>query len=208
MKAPLQYAPIRAIRNRHRLYDRFYYLSVAVAGCCVAGAQIQKTAPGSYVLMACKSLPLSVRFPVHGVVEKAFKGEFPSHIEYGIEGSASKPKAGKVHVLGYVFLNFINPVFVEFYEAYKDWIFKKYGHQSRWPETWRFARVVRNAISHNGCIRIDSPKEAAASWQALTYSHADNGKKILGPDLMAPDLLILMVEMDAALTRDGAPITT
>ena len=67
-----------------------------------------------------------------------------------------------------------------------------------WPPPLNFARVVRNAIAH-GAIKINDPKSAPVSWRGLSYSHADNGKKIVGTDLKLGELLALMFDANDAL---------
>lgn len=205
------HTPIRVIRDKHRLFLRFYYLTVAIAGCCVAAAKIQNPnsyAPGTNVLVDCSSAPLSVKFPIHGAIETAFEGRFPLYIEFGVQLREIEPPTGApLHILGYVFLNFITPVFVEHFETHKREIIKKFGTASNWPESWRFGRVIRNAISHNGCIRIDGKNERPVLWHGREYSYADNETRILGPHLLISDIFLLMIDMDAHLKEGGDPIT-
>lgn len=87
--------------------------------------------------------------------------------------------------------------FVAYYEA-RDPAGHFDDRQQDWPRVWRFGRIVRNALTHDGCIDIRNPKSAPETWRTLTYSPADNGKPILFRDFAIPDLLYLMIDMEAA----------
>jgi hypothetical protein len=204
------YTRIRVERGKHRLFERLYYLTIALAGVCVAAAKTQKKypyAPGTHILVDCTTADLAIRFPVYGAIELAFDGQAPSYVEFGVQSRDAEPQTGlPLHILGRVFLNFITPIFVEHFETHKHEIIKTHSASSNWPEHWRFGRVVRNAISHNGCIRIDRPNEAPVSWHGRTYSYADNGTEILGPHLLVSDLFLLMLDMDSHLKEGGNAI--
>jgi hypothetical protein len=109
-----------------------------------------------------------------------------------------------------VIANMIGPIFVEFYEAYVQVVLD--SHQKtfdRVPEVWRFARVIRNGISHGYRLRIDGTNERPVTWYGLTYSKSDNGRSLLGTidgDLWAGDLVVLMFEMDDLLEKINCPI--
>jgi hypothetical protein len=87
--------------------------------------------------------------------------------------------------------------FVVYYEA-QDPVAHFGDNGPSWPQVWRFGRIVRNALTHNGCIDIRNPNAPPESWRSLTYSPADNGKPILFRDFAIPDLLYLMMDMEAA----------
>ena len=66
-------------------------------------------------------------------------------------------------------------------------------------------RVVRNAIAH-GAIKINDPKSSPISWRGMSYSHADNGKQIVGVDLKLGEVLALMFDANDALDAIKAPV--
>lgn len=99
------------------------------------------------------------------------------------------------------------PIFVAFFEDYKQWLYETIGHPDTWPPAWRFARVIRNAASHRRKVKIDQPKELPVEWQGLVISHQDNGKTIIGEigGLFLPDIIALMLEMSDTLDGLGCP---
>ena len=90
--------------------------------------------------------------------------------------------------------------FVMYYERFIDWAKQQAAHNiANLEATWGFGRVVRNAIGHAGRITINDKSFAPVSWGGLTYGPAQHGRPIIGPDLHAPDIMILMLDMDRAL---------
>lgn len=51
----------------------------------------------------------------------------------------------------------VGSMFIRYYEASKSVIESRFGcDTSRWPDYWKFARVVRNALAHDGFIEIET----------------------------------------------------
>ncbi|MCG6207030.1 hypothetical protein LPW26_20490 [Rhodopseudomonas sp. HC1] len=84
-----------------------------------------------------------------------------------------------------------------FVEDKKPLLKTVFGKPAAWPPIWNFARVVRNAMSHGGKIRIDDG--ATVRWRRLEYSELDNGREIVNVDLWPADLFVLIREMEDAL---------
>jgi hypothetical protein len=77
---------------------------------------------------------------------------------------------------------------------------EKFGKEvESWPNVWNFARLVRNAFSHGGRIKISNPKTPKIIWRELEYDYFSNGKSIMYSDLTAVELIFLMIEMDSHL---------
>ena len=102
----------------------------------------------------------------------------------------------------------VTPIFVDFYEAHRPWIRDALGEIDEWPELFRFAWAVRNAISHNGGrINIADPKRRAVRWHKLSYDHRHAGTAIIGPVLFTADIIILLCEMSELLDALGCPVS-
>jgi hypothetical protein len=105
--------------------------------------------------------------------------------------------------------------FVTFYENYRPWLeyhavtnfAANKGNAFRyWPTAWQMGRVVRNAMSHGGCIAWKDKRLPPVTWEGLTYSPADHGRKIFELDLTLADLILLLIEMGKALDQLGSPL--
>lgn len=91
----------------------------------------------------------------------------------------------------------IQSTFSQYYENIKSTIEEKFGKEvENWPNVWNFARVVRNAFSHGGRIKISNSKAPKIVWRELEYDYYSNGKSIMYTDLTAVELIFLMIEMD------------
>lgn len=95
-----------------------------------------------------------------------------------------------------------NAQFVLYYEQYIDVVKRDASHdRDRFIEPWKFARVIRNAIVHSGTIDIRDPTFPPVSWRGLQYGPADDGKRAIGTDIQAPEIIYLMLQMDEALSH-------
>ena len=212
------------LKHKHRLHDRLNNLIIAVEALTVAGNFLRGepakwTAP-TVAALDCVQLPISVKVPVWGPLEAALNDQYPDaiHIDF-LEISPPIPEysvwaAGlqKRHLtfgLIKVAINMIIPIFVEFFESYKQFLFDNMKRPENWPMIWRFGWAVRNAMSHDGCIYFENNKTVPVSWYSLTYSHANNGHRILGvknADLGVGDIVVLMFEMNDELDRVNCPL--
>lgn len=87
-----------------------------------------------------------------------------------------------------------------FFEDHRPRIAATYGPLKQWPGIWSFAKVIRDTLSHGGALDIRHPLEV--SWKKLSYSQADNGKRIINFDVWPGDLIILLKEMEASLPNE------
>lgn len=90
-------------------------------------------------------------------------------------------------------------MFGHYFELHQGDIQTTFGQHNSWPAEWNFARVIRNSLLHAGEIHFTNANANPVSWKALSYSPADNGKKILHVDLTLGDLILLMIDLDASL---------
>ena len=98
------------------------------------------------------------------------------------------------------FLAIERSMFLNYFEHQRPQIEAKYNKDpTHWPRDWNFGRVVRNSFAHRDEVGFDNLKAAPVTWRGLTYSPADNGRKVLHMDIWPADLLYLMMDMDAHL---------
>ncbi len=89
--------------------------------------------------------------------------------------------------------------FVYFYETVLDSIKDKFGELSQWPDTLKFARVIRNTFAHSGRIYITNRTALPVHWKNYTYSYLDNGRQILRNDLNIVEIIVLIKEIESFL---------
>jgi hypothetical protein len=90
-------------------------------------------------------------------------------------------------------------MFTRYYENHLASIEAVHGKRNKngWPSVLQFSAVVRDAMSHGGTIHMFASIPPVTHY-GLTYTPADNGRKILHNDLTCADIFFLMLEMDAA----------
>ena len=99
------------------------------------------------------------------------------------------------------------PIFIEFYEAHKQWLREAVSKdEDEWPEILRFCRVIRNSCSHGEIIRYPRTKHQNVSWRGITYSNKTKNHKFMFVDMTPADFVFLMVDMAEMLDSLGCPI--
>ncbi len=95
--------------------------------------------------------------------------------------------------------NVAEHAFVTFYENVSDLIQAQYGDVGNRPATLQFARTVRNAFAHGGTLNITDLRPNTGTWNGLTYTAVQNGRRLMFNDLSLGDLALLMLDMNALL---------
>ena len=157
--------------------------------------------PGDYMTVELTSVGKTIRLPVAHPFALAVAEKRPSFIDLTIEDASDPPPYSKwTGGLQSVAMHAIKPAFVAFYESMKPKISAKYGRTRNWPPGLLFLKTVRNAISHDGTVRIQDSNEAASVWRGARYDQSDNGRQIIGTELTLGDLLVLMLDVHAEIT--------
>lgn len=95
----------------------------------------------------------------------------------------------------------IQSVFTDFYETQKNHANAKWNGVQQWDEIWKFAWVVRNALAHGGKISWQDQHISSVTWKTKSYDRLhDNGRDIIFNDIGEGDLIVLIDELDQALT--------
>lgn len=138
-------------------------------------------------------------FKPRALVAAMVNNRWPDHVSFVVEEIPPMP-VGSAIALG-VLENFLfglgQSLITNFFEEQRDRLDSHYGRVSNWPAVWNFARFLRNAMSHGGCVTIRD--QTQVTWKSLSYSSADNGRKIVNVDIWPGDLFILVKEMENAL---------
>lgn len=201
------------IRPGDRLFPTIHNLVISASTLSIAlsaalGGPMPDT-PGSNIALGCGAKPLSVKIHASTVAFRmAFEGRpfngLPIEI-FGPEGTVLAGQANFTHHFEPISRAIFFPHFVEYFERYKDTIYKLYpGGRLKWPEPLGFCAVVRDAISHNG-IRILNSQETVV-FGSRSYSKTDNHDPFLARELGFGDLLLLMLEMTEHLDKGKCPI--
>lgn len=185
---------------------------LAISTAVILGSDLPKrgenNAIGSHVL------GWSILLPAAGAIEMAITDTSPNNIDVGFRHPKhpkfQSPSTELVHVSGQVprlITKTINPIFVAFFEKYKPWLDANVSTDgANWPRPIDFGRVVRNACSHAGKLHMPSATSRPVEWRGLNYSHQNHRQTIIGPELIAGDILVLMLDMSDELAELGCPV--
>jgi len=78
---------------------------------------------------------------------------------------------------------------INYFERERPQIEAKYStNTTRWRANWHFARLVRNSVAHKNDVVFSNPNAVPGTWHSLTYTSADNGRKVLYVDIWPADL--------------------
>jgi hypothetical protein len=211
-------------KGKHRLHPPFHTLVTSVAALAMAATLVSdgRTAfkknifgrsgfqQGEVAVAESQQFDIEVAFPLCGPIEALIMDQIADAIEltFRTKTSAQNQPSYRHHTDGYIegLLNYITPLFVEFYEDNKLWLEANIGPMTSWPSIWNFGWLVRNSIAHSGKIYFRNQNANPVIWYHIIYGPADNGLQIVGNVLSFADILILMCEMSDELDRLGCPI--
>jgi len=200
----------------HRLHNDMNRLCILVESISVA---IQMNLGKSYdfkqgdsTAFASSVFDQVINMPLFGPVLFALTNRTPDRIEFELAHYAGMPESippGQKLVTGLqkVIPMAFSPVFVEFFERHRPWLENDRPSRWDWSPMMNFASVVRNALSHDGKIKIKGKNPAPAQWYHLSYGASDDGKEIISVDIEPADLVLLMFEMSDELDKLGCPIS-
>lgn len=213
----------RLIEFGHRLFPTMEYISIYsdLFGCgfYVWGETTKPPTPGEGVGFDSNLFPLQFRLAPFGVFKAALHSMEIGAIEVRFDPKLPPPPgmvdSGALRLKA-VNEMFFNAALVVFYERHRPWIHAKYGGNARdrdkWPETLRFAWVLRNAAAHHsGALNITDKSLRPFVWHHLKFDHTDEGFKVLGGEaagasaMSVADVSIFLVEMSDELDRLGCP---
>lgn len=143
--------------------------------------------------------------PVHLFLGPILAGEWPEKIGFAsikkektrVRGPLSDAESHDIIRKG-----IFGAAFATYYESQLAAIKTKFTHTTtNWPSELNFARVVRNAISHNGQIHFENLNAAPVTWRGLTFGPADNGRAVFDWEdgVGIGELILLFEDMDKAL---------
>lgn len=200
------------LNKKNGCFEDFNVLLIALSSLAIAtelkvSGQVNFK-PGDIIAISGRHFSnQEVRLPLFGPVEAALAGVQPDVIEIAVAALNTAPPAYACKTSGFVGAveAIFQPFFVNYYERYLDEIRSKFGDSDlTWPAAWQMGWVVRNAISHNGCIYFRSDKHPTVTWENLSFSHADNDKRLIHAFFSVADLILLLIEMEES--RSGVKL--
>jgi len=126
---------------------------------------------------------------------------WPQFVEYQVRPHYQSEAQARLEAQGNrrVIARIAGASFTNYYSKVESAVKSKYGEkQDKWPETARFAWLIRNGFAHGGRLHIKNKNLRPAIWSAWSFDHCQDGKDILFETGMLGigDLITLMQDFD------------
>lgn len=127
---------------------------------------------------------------------------WPQFIEYRVVARHQTSPQARLTAEGnrQIIARIVGASFTNYY-ANQELTFKShYGNeQDRWPETIRFAWLIRNGFAHGSSLYIRDQALRPVTWAMWSFGHQHNGQEfLLRPGMLGiGDIVALMQEFDA-----------
>ena len=126
---------------------------------------------------------------------------WPQWIEYRIAPKDKSQPDARLAAEGnrLVIARIIGASFTNYYSNFESRFKARHGTDpDHWPETIRFAWVIRNGFAHGGKINLSDPRRRAATWKIWSLDHQQDGQRFLfEPGMLGiGDVITLMQEFD------------
>jgi hypothetical protein len=193
-------SPIAITPSTHRFFNQLATAQAATAAYIVghmtqAGGSVPLFTGSNPITQVCNTRPEDLKFDASQVLGSISKYTWPSVIDLTFHlGSGRAPANPNPDAVQTLMASFYEHAFITYYEKNVEDMRTKHGVKKNWPNVLNFGRVVRNAFAHGGTLNITDG--ISVTWGGITYSDADNGRRVLYNDLTSGDLTLLMVDMD------------
>jgi hypothetical protein len=166
--------------------------------------------PGQVYGIDGKIVKADLTLPIFGPIESLIKNQNIKCIQVRIKTQTASDFVPSHDVSSNpvvaTITNILTPIFVTFYEQFFIEAQNKFGGKNydSWPSSWRMGWVVRNALSHNGCVYFKSSNVPPIKWREAEISPLTHqGMRLLHNIFSGGDLLFLMFDMEMDLTGNS-----
>lgn len=146
-------------------------------------------------------------FSVHELLHTVVRNAWPAELTLTFLPAITPPgtKSGGVRLrsdaIANLVVQLVGTAFLKYYERNAHRPKQAYfASQKLWPQDWRFAWLLRNAIAHGDKWKIDDPGFPETSWHGVKVSPSDSGlpwfdlQRFIG----GGDVLLLLEELNAS----------
>ncbi len=147
------------------------------------------------------------RFLVHGLMTGVAQNIWPATLTLELTAGTTPANlaSGGVQLQSDAVTNMVvqlvGTAFLRYYERNADRPKNAFGgHPKTWPDLWRFAWLLRNAIAHSDTWSIRDPSIPLTVWRGIEVRPSDDGSRWFdhGRFLGGGDVIALLEELDAS----------
>lgn len=146
-------------------------------------------------------------FPIHGLMHTVVRNAWPTELNltFVSGATAATMSQGGVHLqsdaIANMIVQLVGTAYLKYYERNSHRPKAAHsGNQKLWPEEWRFAWLLRNAIAHGDRWAINDASFPETSWHGVRVSPSDSGQRWFNSQrfIGGSDVLLLMEELNAS----------
>jgi hypothetical protein len=144
-------------------------------------------------------------FPIHQLMHSVVRNVWPSSVQIEMLPASLQLQSMSNGIqlqsdgIANLVVQLVGSTFLKYYERNAQRIKAGFPNGPKtWPEPWRFAWLLRNAIAHGDSWSINDATFPLTQWHGITVTPADSGqpwfdlKRYLG----GGDVLLLMEALD------------
>lgn len=144
-------------------------------------------------------------FPIHTLMHNVVRNVWPVSLEVGLHLASIKPPLIpngvqlQSHGITNLVVQLVGTTFLKYYERNIPRVKKSFPTGPKtWPEIWRFAWLLRNAIAHGDKWSIDDIKFPHTQWHGINVASHDSGQPWFNVAryIGGGDVLFLMEELN------------
>ena len=202
--APASVRTSVTVTPAHRLFDQLAAAEGALAGYSRGHAlHAGNILPGGAIRHVCFAEQVEIECDPAQVLDPLIKWSWPASLDLVIHPMPAPPApdvrgaapTGVRRLTGSIHSH----AFLSCYENVSGEIKTRYGtDQKTWPQTLRFAWIVRNAFGHGGKLTIND-LTVSATWRGVALSHTNNGEHLMYNQVTAGDTILLMLDVEDLL---------
>ncbi len=149
-------------------------------------------------------------FPIHRLMHTVVANAWPTQLDLAFMSGIAAPNTSshgvqlQSNAMANMIVQLVGTAFLKYYERNADRLKQVFSPNPKcWPEEWRFAWLLRNAIAHGDKWLINDPKIPQTAWHGVSVAPSDtdqqwfNLQRFIG----GGDVLLLMEELNTSLGR-------
>ena len=146
-------------------------------------------------------------FPIHDLMHSIVRNNWPEELNLTfVSGSSAVAQSpGGVHLqsdaIANMIIQLVGTAFLKYYERNSQRAKRAFtSDQKLWPEEWRFAWLLRNAIAHGDRWAINDPAFPETCWHGVKVLQSDSGQCWFNSQrfIGGGDVLLLLEELNAS----------
>jgi len=147
-----------------------------------------------------------ISFPIHSLLHGIVRNNWPHSVQFQVHSSPQRPTGIPNGIelqnegVSKMVTQLVGAMFLKFYErnAARAKLAYPTGPKT-WPEVWRFAWLLRNAIAHGDKWNISDPNFPSTTWHGITVDQSASGCNWydLNMYIGGGDVILLMEEINS-----------